>query len=397
MHKFGCRICGSAGYSTILDGTLPLAAEVCAHPSNNLERYPLYVVRCNTCGHIQLLESVSVNLYEEYLFTPSYMKEFDEQAETFCKLLDQLTGARTKRVLLEIGSSNGSLLKKLKEKGWEVLGIEPSAPMVNAAKADGIDTIHGYFAESALDIIQNRIGQPSVIILRHVLEHLENLGEMIALIHQVLGDGLLVIEVPYVQKTIQENRFYDFFHEHLSYFSVSSLNNLLLQGDFHIHHVHETPEVGGSILIFADTDHNSRPDDNVAEYLIAERKQLSADCIAAFSEQITKHISRLKGIVEDATLEGETVAGWGAGQRGCTLIAHCGFQSNHLQYVIDANENYWWRYVPGTDIQIVPPNYYQEHMVDKMLIFATGYADSIIRTNTEFERLGGAFVKISNV
>lgn len=311
--------------------------------------------------------------------------------------MDRAVGQKKEKRALEIGSSNGSLLKRMQKDGWTVLGVEPSDPMAQQAQQQGVDTIHGYFGKDALEEIENRLGKPDVVIMRHVLEHLDHLDEIVECLQKILDDGLLAIEVPYVKRPIEENRFYDFFHEHLSYFSVTALDRLLRMGEFTIHHVYETPEVGGSILVFANHCRTHGPGDNVEPYLQSEKDALSQERIAAFSQGIPQQISRLKAIVNDANQQGKAVAGWGAGQRGCTLIAHCGFQADSLQYVIDANKNYWWKYVPGTDIQIVPPDYYQTHMVDKMLIFATGYADSIISANHEFEQMGGAFVKISDV
>lgn len=397
MLDYKCRICGEKDYFTILEGRLPLAADVRTAPSNELLRYPIRLVRCASCGHIQLEGTAPEDLYGNYLFTPSYTAEFSSYMEDFCKRLDHAVGQRKEKRVLEIGSSNGSLLKRLQDTGWKVLGIEPSDPMARQSQQQGVDTIHGYFGKTALEEIKTRIGKPDVVIMRHVLEHLEHLDEIVQCLRQILDDGLLVIEVPYVKNPIQENRFYDFFHEHLSYFSVTTLSKLLSMGEFYIHHVYETPEVGGSILVFADHCRDHGPEDNVEPYIQDEKVSLSEERIAAFSQGISQQISRLKAIVTEADTAGKTVAGWGAGQRGCTLIAHCGFQSDSLRYVIDANENYWWRYVPGTDIQIVPPDYYKTHMVDKMLIFATGYADSIINANREFEQMGGAFIKISAI
>lgn len=398
MLDFKCRICSAATYTTILHGELPLAADVCVYPSNNLTKHSINVVRCKSCGHIQLREEVEESLYDNYLFTPSYTPEFSAYIDAFCKILNDVFKSKSGKRILEIGCGTGSLLKKLKIVGWEVLGVELSTPMVKVAQQEGVNIIHGYFKRAVIEEIKSRIGSPNIVILRHVLEHLDDLNNTISLIHQILDkDGLLIIEVPYVKNTIEGNRFYDFYHEHLSYFSVSALKNLLSIKNFSIHHVYESPEGGGSILIVADCNTKNESDDNVSDYLQSEKNLLSEDRINAFSKGISDGISHLKSIVKGAKVAGQTVAGWGAGQRGCTLIAHCGFQSDDLQYVIDANENYWWRYVPGTDIQIVPPNYYREHMVDKMLIFATGYADSIISANYEFEQMGGSFIRIAAI
>lgn len=398
MGEYRCRICQSPDCIEILGGSLPLAADVRTAPSTGLPRYPLSVVRCAACGHIQLKEAAPVDLYAQYLFTPSYMAEFSSYLELFCRRLNSALGPEREKSVLEIGSSNGSLLKRLKAEGWKVLGIEPSAPMAEAARRQDVDTVQDYFGAETLGEIRKRIGRPGVVVLRHVLEHLERPDEIIFLIREVLGDGgLLVVEVPHVQKTIQEKRFYDFYHEHLSYFSVTVLKRLLTLGGFRIRRVYESPEVGGSILVFADSGEAAEQSGNVEKYLEEEKKSLSEERIRAFSKEVSGGIARLKEMAEGAKARGKTLAGWGAGQRGCTLIARCGFQSDSLRYVIDANENYWNRYVPGTDIPIVPPGYYREHMVDEMMIFATGYADSIIQANGEFERLGGSFLRISAI
>lgn len=399
MSDYVCRICKcrAASCSALLESSLPLAADVRTTPSKELPRYPLRLVRCGSCGHIQLEGAVPENLYENYLFTPSYTADFSADMDAFCHRLNDAAGQKEHKHILEIGSSNGSLLKRLQDAGWNVLGIEPSAPLVKDAQRQGVDTIHGYFERAALAEIRKRIGTPDVVIMRHVLEHLEHLDEMIGCLRELLSDGLLVIEVPYVKNPIQENRFYDFFHEHLSYFSVTTLSRLLGIGEFYIHHIYETPEVGGSILVFADHNRDCGPDDNAAQYIQDEKDSLSEERIASFCQKVPQQISSLKAIVAEANRAGKTAAGWGAGQRGCTLIAYCGFQADNLKYVIDANENYWWKYVPGTDIPIVPPVYYKEHMVDEILIFSTGYADSIIKTNHEFEQMGGSFIKISAI
>lgn len=112
---FKCRICGnSRGYDEILNAEVPLAAEVSNQPSNDVARYPLQVVRCCTCGHVQLKKTLDINMYDNYLYTPSYASGFERYIE---RLVDTITGYTEKQEIhspkvLEIGSSNGDLLKK---------------------------------------------------------------------------------------------------------------------------------------------------------------------------------------------------------------------------------------------------------------------------------------------
>lgn len=394
-ERFQCRICGADEFISILEYNAPLAAQVLDRPSKDIARYPLNVVYCKNCGHIQLKGKLDINLYDNYLYTPSYAAGFVTYIEWFVDRLNEWIKKETDiPVILEIGSSNGYLLEKMKETGWRVLGIEPSKSLADVSLERGIDTINGYFSKEIVDNITARIGRPDVVVLRHVMEHLEDLNDIIIAIKQLIGDGMLLIEVPYVRKIIEEKQFYAFFHEHLSYFSVMGLNHLLSKNEFYIHRIYENTLEGGAILICATKIPEVSEGDNLQEYCSAEKAAISQEKVLYFSEKIDLHIAEIKDRIKETVTSGKSLAGWGAGQRGCTLIHLCELQSDALKYVIDVNENYWWKYIPGTDILIVPPDYYKENMVDEIIIFATGYADSIINENPEYVQLGGKFIKL---
>ena len=91
---------------------------------------------------------------------------------------------------------------------------------------------------------------------------------------------------------------------------------------------------------------------------------------------------------------GNKVAVWGVGQRGVSLLNICELTNADLSYAIDVNRNYWLKYVPGVNIQIVPPSYLDNHFVDVIIILSTGYADEIIAQNNNYIARGGHFLKL---
>lgn len=395
MESFKCRICQNTGggYLSILETETPLAAGVTDYPSKALARFPLHVVKCSHCGHVQLMETLDASFYGEYLYTPSYASGFVEYIDKFVERLNDII-KKPDRKVMEVGSSNGYLLDKLQKTGWTVLGIEPSKKLSRTANDNGINTYNAFFSKETVCEIKKQMNNPDVIIFRHVLEHLDNLGDIVKAIKKIMGEGLLLIEVPYLKRIVAEDQFYAFFHEHLSYYSVTALNNLLLRENIYIHKVYENDLEGGSILIVADSDQSEQEGDNIKQYIIDERETLSKPSIEAFAKRVSGSVEKIKKLVNGAKNCGQTVAAWGAGQRGCTLISMCGFQSSDIKYVIDVNENYWNKYAPGTDIQIVPPSYYKDNHVDKMLVFATGYAKSIMEENQAYKDRGGEFIEI---
>ena len=105
-------------------------------------------------------------------------------------------------------------------------------------------------------------------------------------------------------------------------------------------------------------------------------------------------IQNVHKYVDEQRKKGKKIAVWGAGQRGCTLLALCKLTDAEIEYAIDVNENYHWKYIQGTNIQIVPPEYLKDHFVDQILILATGYSESIINDNLDYVYRGGEFVNI---
>ncbi len=392
-QQFKCRICGSQNYSLILKTETPLAADVSDEITLNQKRFPLDVVVCDNCGHVQLKETLDASFYGEYLYTPSYASGFIDYIELFVNRLNDKIQLKDRKVI-EVGSSNGYLLDKLQKSGWTVLGVEPSKTLSKISRDKGVPTYDGFFSKDTVGEIKKLIGQPNVLIFRHVMEHLDNLEDIVKAIEEIIGDGLVLIEVPYLKRIIEEKQFYAFFHEHLSYYSVSAFKNLLQKGNLYIHKIYENNLEGGSILISVNNDNRSYPDDNLNKYLEDEKKTLTKQNIINFANLIENSIASIKNIVKVAKERKEKIAAWGAGQRGCTLISMCGFNSSDISYVIDVNKNYWNKYVPGTDIKIVPPESYRSELVNKILIFATGYADSIIKENSSFVENGGEFIKI---
>ena len=130
--------------------------------------------------------------------------------------------------ILEVGSHEGLFLKMAKEKGFGALGIEPNAHAARHARADGIETIEGYFEES-FDKVAGR--QFDIVALFHVLEHVPDYADCLSKIKSILKPGgWLVLEVPngksYRAKKYGNDWMY-FYEEHLHDFSPERLKKEL--------------------------------------------------------------------------------------------------------------------------------------------------------------------------
>jgi SAM-dependent methyltransferase len=111
-----------------------------------------------------------------------------DRLEIFERLLPRLS-----RRLLDVGSGPGFFLQTAKERGWRVLGIEPSRQAAAHARDLGLEVVEGLFnADTAPGL-----GRFDVVHLNNVLEHVADPVELLALARELLDKGgLLCLNVP---------------------------------------------------------------------------------------------------------------------------------------------------------------------------------------------------------
>jgi SAM-dependent methyltransferase len=134
--------------------------------------------------------------------------------------------------VIEIGAGRGRLVAALREHGHDAVGIEPSRASSGAALARGLPV-----APVALEESSFPAHEADVVVLWHVLEHLDSPAEALGRAHQWLKrDGRLVIAVPNldsVQARIGGDRW---FHQdvprHRIQFTLRGVDELLRRCGF---------------------------------------------------------------------------------------------------------------------------------------------------------------------
>src|SRR5205085_11424876 len=85
--------------------------------------------------------------------------------------------------------------------------------------------------------------------------------------------GVLVVEVPYLLDFIKQNVFDTVYHEHLSYFGVQPLSELMRRHGLALFDVERFPEIhGGTIRVFVCRAGERLPSERVTALLESERE-----------------------------------------------------------------------------------------------------------------------------
>jgi SAM-dependent methyltransferase len=404
-----CRACGAAGLEVMLSlGRTPLAnrlllAEDLTEPEPT---YPLDLAFCSECALAQITVTVPPeDLFREYFYLSSFSDTMLRHANDIAARLIPERKLSEESLVVEIASNDGYLLQYYKERGISVLGIEPAVNIARIARDErGIPTVCEFFDEALARELRESGKRADIIHANNVLAHVVDLNSVVRGIAVLLSDtGVAVIEVPYVGDLIDHCEFDTIYHEHLCYFSLTTLNHLFRRHNLIITDVEHLPIHGGSLRVFAaKTGHqdervaggSGQQSTAVVRMLKAEKERGmdSSEFYRKFAANVEGLRSQLLEMLNDFKREGKRIAAYGASAKGSTLLNYFGINGQVLDFVVDRSTVKQGHYTPGTHLLIFAPEKLLEEMPDYVLLLTWNFADEILDQQMEFRRRGGRFI-----
>ncbi len=202
------------------------------------------IIKCKNCTHIQLYPLQSIKEYKKFYDENRQIKniKFDFKIEKLEKKSEFDVQRRLKIVkknskkndkILEIGSGNGFLLKKLFNLGYDIIGIEISKERRLISKKLSNAPVLNCEISNA----RNHLGKFDKIILFQVLEHITEPEKFLKKLYKLLNKkGTIIIEVPNVEDfQLSLNQSYQswFWQKaHVNYFSKKTLSRTVKKAGF---------------------------------------------------------------------------------------------------------------------------------------------------------------------
>ena len=385
----------------ILDlGKTPLANDFLApeEVKDYSTSVPLRVVLCTNCSLVQLADTVDPKvLYSRYAYVTSNSKTMDAHLTAQRDHLLAHGGFEGKNPrVMEIASNTGLFLQKFKEKGCEVLGVEPARNISEVAVQSGVPTRCEFFTAENGKRIKGEWGTADLILGRHVFAHIDDLKGLLAGLEAVSHPKTLIaFEVPYLVDFFQNTEYDTVYHEHLSYVSVKSLVALTENTPFFVQRVDHYPIHGGSILFhLRHRSPGNQPHPSVGEALKAEEGlHLSEPATwLEFEKRVRRIQQELPRLLCELKGQGKRIIGYGASAKGNTLLNTCGITTKELDYIIDNTPFKQNKVAPGSWLPIRPPDALLKDQPDYAVILAWNFAPEIIRREQEFQQKGGRFI-----
>lgn len=395
-----CRSCGYAELETVLSlGSTPLANALLTREQLNLPEptFPLELAFCPACSLVQILETVSPEtMFSSYPYFSSFSDTAVRNAETIARRLIADRGLDASRLVMEIASNDGYLLQFYQRAGVPVLGIEPASNIAQVAEKErGIPTLCEFFGADLARRLRHEGRQADVIHANNVLAHVPGLNDVVEGIRILLkGDGVAVLEVPYVKEMIERCEFDTIYHEHLCYFSVTALDRLFRRHGLILSDVERLPIHGGSLRLFV-VPHGSPEPSATVTAMIAKEQAGGIDQLSfyqGFAQRVERLKDDLRCQLSELKRSGKRLAAYGAAAKGSTLLNYCGIGRETLEFVVDRNTHKQGLFMPGVHLPIFSPNKLLESQPDNVLLLTWNFADEIMEQQLEYRRRGGRFV-----
>ena len=392
-----CRACGSAHLEQILSlGDMPLANSLLDRVEDEETRYPLELVRCARCNLVQITETVPPEtLFREYSYFSSFSESFVAHARAFAAQMREQLDLGPHSLVVEAASNDGYLLQFFAEVGVPVLGIEPARNVAAAATARGIETTTEFLdAELARSLVESRGRHADLVVANNVLAHVADLHGFVDALRTLAGDrGLISVEVPYVCELVDRLEFDTIYHEHLCYFSLSSLTRLFAEHGLTVVDVERLPVHGGSLRVHARA-HGLPPTVNVRA-LIEREEEWGVGGRArytAFADEVSVARASIATFVRDLVGSGNRVAGYGAAAKAVVMLNACGLDGSVVEYVVDRNPYKQGKLLPGVRIPVRPPETLLETHPGFVLLFVWNLASEVLEQQRAFVDAGGRFI-----
>lgn len=381
-------------------GRTPLANGLLAEKqlSNAEPTFPLVLAFCPQCSLIQITEIVPPEtLFHEYPYFSSFSETMLRESRLLCDRLISLRKLYRNSRVFEIASNDGYLLQFYKRAGIPVLGIEPATNIAKVAREKrGIRTISQFFSRELAQQLSVQGEQADVVHANNVVAHVADLDDFFDGLERILAPGgVAVIEVPYVREMIERLEFDTIYHEHVSYFSLTSIERVMKTRGFEITDVERIAIHGGSLRIFAEHRSNCVQPSPAVRNLLAEEEKCGVTGFA-FYEHFAEKIKQLKGglvgLLQELRSQGRRIAAYGASAKGATLLNYFGIGSSILDFVADRSTAKQGLYTPGTHLPILAPEMLLQAMPAHVLLLTWNFADEILDQQAEYRRRGGHFI-----
>jgi hypothetical protein len=263
----------------------------------------------------------------------------------------------------------------------EVLGIEGASKSCEIAVEGGIPTVQQFFGHGIADTIKKRLQPGSkvrLVVAMNVLAHTDNINEFLTEVGNLMEDDtVFVSQSHWLAALVRKFEFDTIYHEHLRYYTLTSLMRLFLRHGLHVEDAELVEFYGGSILVY--TRKSAQGESQGVKSILAEEAEINIlDSLRNMKQVLLNNRARLLSLLVDLKNAGKRVVGIGAPMKASTLLNFYGVTPDLLGSIGEVNQLKIGTVVPGVRIPVVDEEVLFEEQPEYALILSWNMADFLM-------------------
>ncbi len=367
-------------------------------------RVPLTMALDSKSGLLQLKHTAPFDqMYEEYWYRSGINKTMTGELKNIAQKVPSLIKCAEGDIVLDVGCNDGTLLRFYPADVMKV-GFDPAKNLRKYAEKHADLVVTDYF--TATRYFKEMKKQARIITTIAMFYDLEEPHKFVDDINAVLDqEGLWIVQMSYMPLMLAQLAFDNICHEHLEYYSLSSLEYLLKRHDMKVVDVELNDINGGSFRVYirkkGSDPHRfaTAPYRDVAQIrvtsLLAYEKSLKLNDPGTYTTWFKK-ILELKEqtvvFIKAEKAKGKTIWGYGASTKGNTLLQFFGLDDKYIDAIAERNPAKYGRRTAGTNIIIRSEAEMRRAHPDYLLVLPWHFVAEFKEREKDYLNSGGKFI-----
>lgn len=394
-----CRVCRSSELNRIWHLGRPFVSGFVA-PGKAYAGplVPIEIKGCKNCGLVQNIYTAPQELlYSKFYWYRSGVTDTMKTAlkDVYLNSVIECKFSPGREIVLDIGSNDGTFLRNFSN-GWIKIGFEPAKNLVEEGSKGGIRLINDFWNLDAFQYAAaqyGRVGQKAKIITAlGMFYDLEDPNQFIADIAAALEpDGLFIAQLMCLEDMLQVCDLGNFAHEHLEFYTMSSLDYLMNSNGLEIYKVETNTVNGQSTRLYIQ--HRGGP--KSTDPSVPKRRLAEIDIHIRFEDFISNcNIikNKLKRLFYSLHRSAKKIAIYGASTKGNTIIQYLDFDEPIFEFAAERSPEKFGLVTAGSNIPIISEEEARQRRPDYFFVLPYAFIDEFVIREQEWLRGGGKFI-----
>lgn len=361
-----------------------------------LEKFPLDLILCLSCNLVQLRHTVSSSLLytERYGYKSGINKTMKiELKEIVEKAQEKINISLNKFIVVDIGANDGTLLGNYPKHIFKV-GVEPIKKFAKECIKKSDIVINDFFSYEVY-VKKMKEGKAHIITAISCFYDIEDPNMFLSDIKKILHeDGIFIVQQNYLVGMLKQGAFDNIVHEHLEYYSLLSLENLLGRHSLEIINVEISGINGGSFRTYISHKGKKSVSKSVEDLRKSEidLRLNKIQIYNNFAKNAKKIKRRLNKLITDLVKKNKKIYIYGASTRGNTLLQYCNLDNNLIKAAVERYPEKWGKKIASVNIPIISEKQARFEKPDYMLVLPWFFKEEFLEREKAYLKNGGHFI-----